>query len=69
MTLSTSILDASMLAMEISTPGGPDVLVPVSLPIPVPGHGQIIIHLAYAGVNRPDALQRAGSSAPPERGT
>jgi putative PIG3 family NAD(P)H quinone oxidoreductase len=31
----------------------------------VPGHGQIIIRLAYAGVNRPDALQRAGSYAPP----
>lgn len=58
-------LSSSMLAMEISTPGGPDVLRPVSLPVPVPGHGQIIVRLAYAGVNRPDALQRAGSYAPP----
>lgn len=55
----------SMLAMEISAPGGPDVLKPVSVPVPVPGHGQIILRLAYAGVNRPDALQRAGSYAPP----
>lgn len=55
----------SMLAMEISAPGGPDVLKPVSVPVPVPGHGQIVIRLAYAGVNRPDALQRAGSYAPP----
>ncbi len=55
----------SMLAMEISVPGGPDVLKPVSVPVPVPGHGQIIIRLAYAGVNRPDALQRAGAYAPP----
>jgi putative PIG3 family NAD(P)H quinone oxidoreductase len=31
----------------------------------VPGHGQIIIRVAYAGVNRPDALQRAGMYAPP----
>ena len=54
-----------MLAMEISAPGGPDVLKPVSLPVPVPGHGQIIVRLAYAGMNRPDALQRAGSYAPP----
>ena len=54
-----------MLAMEISAPGAPDVLKPVSVPVPVPGHGQIIIRLAYAGVNRPDALQRAGSYAPP----
>lgn len=58
-------LSSSMLAMEISAPGGPDVLRPVSLPVPVPGHGQIIVRLAYAGVNRPDALQRAGSYAPP----
>jgi NADPH:quinone reductase len=55
----------SMLAMAIFQPGGPDVLQPVSVPVPVPGHLQIIIRLAYAGVNRPDALQRAGSYAPP----
>ena len=53
-------LSHSMLAVEISQPGGPDVLQPVSVPVPVPGHGQIIIRVAYAGVNRPDALQRAG---------
>jgi NADPH:quinone reductase-like Zn-dependent oxidoreductase len=35
------------------------------VPVPVPGHGQIIIRVAYAGVNRPDALQRAGAYAPP----
>ncbi|WP_103257290.1 NAD(P)H-quinone oxidoreductase [Tabrizicola aquatica] len=58
-------LSHSMLAVEISQPGGPDVLQPVSVPVPVPGHGQIIIRVAYAGVNRPDALQRAGMYAPP----
>jgi putative PIG3 family NAD(P)H quinone oxidoreductase len=58
-------LSHSMLAMEISAPGGPDVLKPCSLPVPVPGHGQIVIRVAYAGVNRPDALQRAGAYAPP----
>ncbi|MFM7333899.1 MAG: NAD(P)H-quinone oxidoreductase [Tabrizicola sp.] len=58
-------LSDSMLAIEISTPGGPDVLMPASVPVPVPGHGQIIIRVAYAGVNRPDALQRAGAYAPP----
>ncbi len=55
----------TMLAMEISAPGNPDVLKPVTLPVPVPGHGQIILRVAYAGVNRPDALQRAGAYAPP----
>ena len=58
-------LSSSMLAIEISAPGGPDVLRPTSVPVPVPGHGQIIIRVAYAGVNRPDALQRAGAYAPP----
>ncbi len=58
-------LAGSMLAMEISTFGAPDVLKPVSVPVPVPGHGQIVIRVAYAGVNRPDALQRAGAYAPP----
>ena len=58
-------LTHSMLAVEISQPGGPDVLQPVSVPVPVPGHGQIIIRVAWAGVNRPDAAQRAGTYAPP----
>jgi putative PIG3 family NAD(P)H quinone oxidoreductase len=59
-------LGNSMLAMEISAPGGPEVLKPVTVPAPMPSHGQIVIRLAYAGVNRPDALQRAGQYAPPE---
>ncbi|MDJ0630515.1 MAG: NAD(P)H-quinone oxidoreductase [Rhodobacter sp.] len=58
-------LPSSMTAIEISEPGGPEVLRPVTRPVPVPGHGQVLIQVAYAGVNRPDALQRAGSYAPP----
>ncbi len=58
-------LSHTMRAVEISEPGGPEVLRPVTKPVPVPGHGQIIIRVAYAGVNRPDALQRAGLYAPP----
>lgn len=58
-------LSHSMLGIEITAPGGPEVLQPRSLPVPVPGHGQIIIRVAYAGVNRPDALQRTGAYAPP----
>jgi NADPH2:quinone reductase len=41
------------------------VLRPVEVARPGPGHGQILIRVAWAGVNRPDALQRAGSYAPP----
>ncbi len=58
-------LSHTMRAIEITEPGGPDVLQPCTRPVPVPGHGQIIIRVAYAGVNRPDALQRAGNYAPP----
>lgn len=58
-------LSHTMRAVAISRPGGPEVLTTVTQPVPVPGHGQIIIRVAYAGVNRPDALQRAGLYAPP----
>ncbi len=58
-------LPNAMRAVEISTPGGPEVLKLVERPVPQPRHGQILVKVAYAGVNRPDALQRAGSYAPP----
>jgi putative PIG3 family NAD(P)H quinone oxidoreductase len=58
-------LPETMRAVEISRPGGPEVLVPADVPVPRPGPGQILIRVAWAGVNRPDALQRAGSYAPP----
>ncbi|MEO0678146.1 MAG: NAD(P)H-quinone oxidoreductase [Pseudomonadota bacterium] len=55
----------TMRAIEISQPGGPDVLQETTRPRPVAGHGQVVIRVAYAGVNRPDALQRMGAYAPP----
>ncbi len=55
-----------MRAIEISLPGGPDVLKPATRPVPGPGHGEVLIRVAFAGVNRPDALQRAGLYAPPK---
>lgn len=54
-----------MQVSAISRPGGPEVLVPDTRPVPVPGVGEIVIRVAFAGVNRPDALQRAGAYAPP----
>lgn len=54
-----------MRAVEISKPGGPEVLQVTEHPVPEPGHGQVVIRVAWAGVNRPDALQRAGLYAPP----
>lgn len=55
----------TMRAVEIAEPGGPEVLRLVEAPVPEPGAGQVRIKLAYAGVNRPDALQRAGAYDPP----
>lgn len=54
-----------MQAVEITKPGGPDVLQICERPIPAPGHNDVVIKVAFAGVNRPDALQRAGAYAPP----
>ena len=58
-------LPSKMTAIEISEPGGPEVLVPTTRPVPTPAHGQILVKLAAIGVNRPDAAQRGGTYAPP----
>ncbi|MBU2889720.1 NAD(P)H-quinone oxidoreductase [Celeribacter halophilus] len=55
----------TMRAVEISKAGGPDVLTTCTRPVPHPSADEIVIKLAYAGVNRPDALQRAGLYNPP----
>jgi NADPH2:quinone reductase len=56
----------TMRAVEITEPGGPNVLkMTFNRPLPTPGPGQVLLKVAYAGVNRPDALQRAGSYNPP----
>jgi len=54
-----------MRVVEIREPGGPEVLKISARERPAPGHGEVLIEVAYAGVNRPDALQRAGAYAPP----
>ncbi len=54
-----------MRAVEITKAGGPEVLHLCERPMPEAGQGDVVIKVAYAGVNRPDALQRAGSYAPP----
>ena len=55
----------TMTAIEISEPGGPDVLRPKLMPTPKPGAGQMLVKVAAAGVNRPDLAQRAGTYPPP----
>lgn len=59
-------LPATMRAIEITGPGGPEVLRETTRPLPVPGAGEILIKVAAAGVNRPDLLQRAGAYPPPK---
>lgn len=58
-------IPAIMTAIAISEPGGPDVLVPVDLPVPGPGPGEILVRVRAAGVNRPDVAQRQGHYPPP----
>jgi NADPH2:quinone reductase len=58
-------LPSKMRAVEVSTPGGPEVLKPVERPVPSPKPGEVLIRVAAAGVNRPDVLQRQGNYAPP----
>ena len=54
-----------MKAMGFDQPGGPEVFRPETLPVPQPGPGEVLIKVAYAGVNRPDVIQRKGHYPPP----
>lgn len=54
-----------MRAVEITTPGGPDVLKLVERPKPQAGPGEVLIKVTAAGINRPDVFQRKGAYAPP----
>ena len=58
-------LPERMTAIEIREPGGPEVLVAATRPVPQPGPGEVLIRVAAAGVNRPDVLQRQGAYPPP----
>ncbi len=54
-----------MKAIEISAPGGPEVLIVVDRPMPAVGTGDVLIKVSAAGVNRPDIAQRKGVYPPP----
>jgi NADPH2:quinone reductase len=54
-----------MIAIEISQPGGPEVLRPVERPVPERRRDEVLIRVEAAGVNRPDILQRLGKYPPP----
>jgi putative PIG3 family NAD(P)H quinone oxidoreductase len=54
-----------VICIEISSPGNPEVLIPVERPDPIPAAGEVLIRVAAAGVNRPDVMQRRGRYPPP----
>jgi NADPH2:quinone reductase len=60
-----SQLPTNMTVIGIKAPGGPEMLVPETRPMPVPGDGEILVKVAAAGVNRPDVQQRKGLYPPP----
>ena len=62
-------LPATMTAIAIRAPGGPEMLVPEQRPVPKPGAGEILVKVAAAGVNRPDVMQRKGLYPPPKGAT
>lgn len=53
-------IPASMRAIAIDKPGGPEALVPVTKAVPKPGRNDVLVRVVAAGVNRPDVLQRQG---------
>ena len=59
------MIPQEMTAIEITSFGGPEVLVPGKRPVPQPAAGEVLIKVAAAGINRPDILQRTGGYAPP----
>jgi putative PIG3 family NAD(P)H quinone oxidoreductase len=59
------MIPETMTAVEIREPGPPQVLRAVQRPVPEPAHGEVLIQVAAAGVNRPDVLQRKGLYPPP----
>ena len=61
----TDTIPETMRAIEIPTPGGPEALLLGERPVPQPGEREVLIRVHAAGVNRPDAMQRAGQYPPP----
>lgn len=62
-------LPDTMTAIAIRAFGGPEELMPVEMPVPRPGPGELLVRVAAAGVNRPDVAQRQGVYPPPPGAT
>ncbi|MEO8849624.1 MAG: NAD(P)H-quinone oxidoreductase [Casimicrobiaceae bacterium] len=61
----TTPLPSTMRHVAVSAPGGPETMAIAQSPVPVPRDGEVLVRVAWAGVNRPDVAQRAGSYPPP----
>lgn len=62
----TDRVPETMTCIEITEPGGPEVLKPTTRPVPKPGPGEVLLRVAAAGINGPDIYQRKGLyPAPP----
>lgn len=58
-------LPSTMIAIGMDAPGAAQVLRPETLPVPQPGAGEVLVRVTFAGVNRPDVIQRQGFYPPP----
>lgn len=61
----TDTFPKTMQAAHFDAPGKPDVIHLAELPTPQPGPGEVLVKVAFAGVNRPDIIQRQGFYPPP----
>jgi NADPH2:quinone reductase len=61
----TTPLPDTMRYIDMAGPGGPEMLTLATGPVLRPGEGEVLIHVAAAGINRPDVLQRTGNYPPP----
>jgi NADPH:quinone reductase len=60
-----SAVTTTMRVMAVPKPGGPEALTLEHRLVPAPGEGEVLIHVAAAGLNRADVLQRKGVYPPP----
>ena len=58
-------LPTTMRHVDVAQPGAPEAMRIVEGPVPKPRDGEVLIEVAFAGVNRPDCAQRAGTYPPP----
>ena len=61
----SEIIPETMKISSFEAPGGPEVLRLADAPVPRPGAGEVLVKVAFAGVNRPDVIQRQGFYPPP----